>query len=131
MTHDAQHGESTHGRLRAPFVDRLAEFSTLDHARDAVEKVQESRIVSVLGPAGIGKTRLIEEFIDTRRASGGVLGRVCRGSARDLPATYGVFTQLFRARFGLTSDLDTAAMKARMREEVALVLEDGKVDDVL
>jgi tetratricopeptide (TPR) repeat protein len=131
MMRDPQKGQSIRERLRAPLVGRQAEMAILDHARESVEQVGQSRIVSVIGPAGIGKTRLIEELIETRPADGGVLGRVYHGSARDLPATYGVFAQMFRARFGLAGDLDPVAMKARMHAEVALVLEDHKVDDVL
>src|SRR3954462_2299814 len=54
---------------RAPFVGREAELKTLEEALGAV-KAGETRVVSPVGPAGIGKSRLIQDFILRHRAPG-------------------------------------------------------------
>ena len=48
---------------RAPLVGRSEELAVLEEALDAVLEKGETRIVSVIGPAGVGKTRLVQELI--------------------------------------------------------------------
>lgn len=115
---------------RAPLVGRSAELAVLEDALAAVLERAETRIVSVIGPAGVGKTRLVQELIG-RHKIGPTAVRVYRGSARDLAASYGLFGRLLRARFGLLEGMDKDAAKARIREEVTKVTGDRKVGDVL
>jgi tetratricopeptide (TPR) repeat protein len=115
---------------RAPLIGRAAELSILEDAVRAVLEKGETRIVSVIGPSGIGKSRLLQELI-SRHKSGPAALRVYRGSARDLAASYGMFGRLLRARFGLVEGMNNDAAKTKIREEVARVTGDRKVDDVL
>src|SRR6185369_9507939 len=82
------------------------------------------------GPAGIGKTRLIQEFVRGLRATGGAL-RVIRGTARDGGPAFGLFARLLRARFGLIEGMDREIAKDQVRAQVSDVLEDRKVGDVV
>jgi class 3 adenylate cyclase/tetratricopeptide (TPR) repeat protein len=50
------------GGLRRAFVGREEEMSLLERVYDEVEERQEARLVTVLGDAGVGKTRLLREF---------------------------------------------------------------------
>jgi tetratricopeptide (TPR) repeat protein len=116
---------------RAPFVGRQAELSALEEALVAV-KQGEARIVTIVGPAGVGKSRLIQDFILKQRSvEGGAPLRVYRGSARDTATAFGVFAKLLRARFGLVEGMDKDAAKDQMRTQLASVLEDKKVGDVV
>lgn len=48
----------------APFVGRAAETGRLQAAYDAAAEGRAARLVAVIGDAGVGKTRLISDFID-------------------------------------------------------------------
>jgi len=123
---------------RAPFVGRGAELKALEEALEAAKK-GETRIVSFVGPAGIGKSRLIQEFILHHRAPGlkkegggpGLSPRVYRGSARDTGTAFGLFAKLLRARFGLVEGMDKSSARAAIRAQVEAVQGDRKVGDVV
>ena len=50
-------------RLDTPLVGRRRELARLRAAYDEVDADQTCRLVAVLGPAGIGKSRLVREFV--------------------------------------------------------------------
>ena len=117
--------------MRALLVGREAELIMLDRALAEVRK-GEARIVSLIGPGGIGKTRLIQDFILRERDKGDAQPvKVFRGNARDQSSSYGVFARLLRARFGLVEGMDPDKAKVQIRTQVAKVLDDRKVGDVV
>jgi len=116
---------------RAPFVGRYREMAVLDEALAAVEKGGETRIVTVVGAHGYGKSRLIQEFVMRHRAGSALLPRVYRGSARDTDSSYGIFARMLRMRFGLVEGMDATAVKTAVREQVSKVVGDRKVGDVV
>ena len=117
---------------RAPLFGRDAEMKALDEAVEAIKSGKKTRIVTLVGPAGIGKSRLVQDFVIRHRALGSSLvPRVYRGSARDSGTSFGLFARLLRARFGLVEGMDPEAAKAQVRSQVAAVLEDRKVGDVV
>ncbi len=115
---------------RAPLLGRDAEMAVLDEALEAVEVRKETRIVTLVGPQGIGKSRLVQEFVVKHRAGSSLLPRVYRGPARDADAAYGMFARLLRMRFGLVEGMDKEEAKTAVRSQVATVLDDRKVGDV-
>ncbi|MFO0592875.1 MAG: tetratricopeptide repeat protein [Polyangiaceae bacterium] len=115
---------------RAPLIGRTEEITILEDAVRAVLEKGETRIVSVIGPSGVGKTRLLQEVLGRHKIGPSAI-RVYRGSSRDLAAAYGQFGRLLRARFGLVEGMDNDAAKAKVREEVTRVTGDRKVGDVL
>ena len=127
---------------RAPFVGREAEIAILDHALEVIKDRREARIVTLVAPAGFGKSRLIQELVLRHRAPGFGEGgsaasrdtgvpRVYRGTARDGEGSFGLFARLLRARFGLVEGMDKELARAQIRTQVAAVLDDRKVGDVV
>src|SRR5882724_11334056 len=115
---------------RAGLVGRTAELRVLDESLRAVRDDGRARTVTLVGANGIGKTRLVRDFLSKQRHSDQGSPRVFRGSARDQGATYDVFARVLRARFGIVEGMDGEAAKAQIRAQVAAVLEDRKVGDV-
>lgn len=115
---------------RTPFVGRDAEMKALAEALAASRK-GEARIVTILGPSGIGKSRLIQEFVSRGDADAAALPRVYRGAPHDTATAFGLFAKLLRARFGISEGMDKDAARARVRDQVAAVLDDSKVGDVV
>lgn len=115
---------------RAVLVGRTAELRVLDESLRAVRDDGRARTVTLVGANGIGKTRLVRDFLSKQRTSDQGAPRVFRGSARDQGSAYDVFARALRARFGIVEGMDGEAAKAQIRAQVATVLEDRKVGDV-
>lgn len=118
--------------LHAPMVGRGRELAALEDAIGEVRATREARVVALVGAAGIGKSRLAYEFFQRLETPDeGEEVRVFRGSARGSSDAYAAFERILRARFGLTDGMDPEAAKSLVRAQVASVLEDRKVGDVL
>jgi tetratricopeptide (TPR) repeat protein len=115
---------------RAALVGRAAELRLLEESLRAVRDEGKARTVTLTGAAGIGKTRLVRDFLSRQRSTSEGVPRVFRGSARAEGAAYDVFARMLRARFGIVEGMDPEAAKAQIRSQVAAVLEDRKVGDV-
>lgn len=127
---------------RAPLVGRKAEMRELEATLRAVREERETRTITLVGASGIGKTRLVRDFLartrtpdpaaksDEARAAHGPPPRVFRGSAREGGGAYDVFARVLRARFGIVEGMEPEAAKNQVRAQVAAVLEDRKVGDV-
>ncbi|PIE06349.1 MAG: hypothetical protein CSA75_00005 [Sorangium cellulosum] len=116
--------------LRAPLVGRVGDMRELDQALQAVLDKSKSQIVTVLGAPGVGKSRLVHDFLSKIQKHRGSGLRTYRGSARDAQDSYAVFARILRARFGLVEGIDEVAAQQQVRNQVAAVLNDRKVDDV-
>ncbi len=77
----------------------------------------------------MGKTRLIDEYLLRKKPSDPAL-RAFWGVPRSERLAYGLFERLLRARFAISDGLDRASASAKIRDELALVLEDRRVGDV-
>lgn len=115
---------------RAPLIGRDVEMAALKAALDATRRDGHARAVSLLGANGLGKTRIVDEFLREVRNAGGRVPRTYRSSARNMDHSYAPFARLLRARFGLTEGMSEEQAKAGVRAEVARVLHDRKVEDV-
>ncbi len=114
--------------VRAPVIGRDGELALLKQIYDSVLARGEMRVATVVGPAGIGKTRLAEQLVlelpATRRP------RVYRGAARAQGLAYGLFDSLLRSAFDLGEGLSHEASVIRVRDQVASILDDRRVGDV-
>jgi tetratricopeptide (TPR) repeat protein len=116
---------------RAPLIGRDTEMAALDGAARIVETRREAQIVSLIGPAGIGKSRLIQDFVRKYRDVRAPALHVYRGSAQDSGPAFGLFARLLHTRFGLVKGMDREIAREQMRAQVSAVLEDSKVGDVV
>jgi len=119
---------------RSLLMGRASEMRALEDALAVVQKTGTCRTVTVLGASGVGKTRLVREFLVRL---GGVHGpaaapapRVFRGSAKDERVACGVFGRLLRSRFGVAEGMAAEAAKNKVCAELSVVLEDRKIGDV-
>jgi predicted ATPase len=97
-----------------PFVGRTREADVLDATLERVELERRPHLVTVLGPPGVGKSRLAVEFTESIAARG---VRVVRG--RCLPyrerSAYGAFSMQVKDLAGIydSDDVDVAVGKLR------------------
>ena len=88
--------------------------------------------MTVVGAAGIGKTRLIDEFVRAVvRPSDEDPIRIFRSSAVNDGSLWSCFTQLLLQRFDVVDALGPEEAKLGVRSQVAALLDDRKVGDVL
>src|SRR2546429_3551563 len=91
--------------LSSPLVGRAPELQALDSLLDEVLEARRPRLVTVLGPAGVGKSRLVHEFVAGVRAQH-PNARVLRG--RCLAAGHGItfwaLGEILRAACGIRLD---------------------------
>jgi class 3 adenylate cyclase/tetratricopeptide (TPR) repeat protein len=57
--------EGTSVRLDSPLVGRTIDLAALEETFELVERERSCRLFTVLGPAGIGKSRLTHEFVES------------------------------------------------------------------
>lgn len=114
---------------RAALTGRVPELDLLRRAFARARDEKRAQTVTVVGANGMGKTRLVRDFLLTLRDDPSP-PRVYRGAAREGGPAYELFARLLRARFGLVEGMDHEAAKARLRDQVAAVHDDRKVGDV-
>jgi len=108
------------------FVGRGPELEALDLALERAVETRSAQAVAILGPAGIGKTRLIEEFV--RRSIGRARTIRCRCSQEGERAAIAPVRDLLASAFGLGVD---APVEELEREARALVGSGDRADLIL
>ncbi len=92
------------GRGGAPLVGRSEELAALTSALDEAAATRLARLVTVVGDAGVGKSRLTTEFLDA------VAGRALAVSGRCLPygdgITFWPFAEAVKSVAGIVNDDD-------------------------
>jgi class 3 adenylate cyclase len=112
-----------------PFVGRHHELGLLDATWERIEREHRPHLITILGPPGVGKSRLTAEFLERVAARG---GRVVRG--RCLPyrerSPYGAFAAQVKELAGIydsdgfevaTDKLRTLVERLVGRDEAAVV----------
>ena len=87
--------------LGTPFIGREAELELLDNSFRRAVRDRTAQLVTVFGEPGLGKSRLVAEFVDS-------LERVTTLSGRTLPygegVTYWPLASMIKASAGITDD---------------------------
>ncbi len=112
-------GRNRSDTLEAPFVGREDEFRQLKDLFHATAREKRTRLVSVIGPAGFGKTRLaweLHKYLD------GLVERVRSHDGRS-PAygdgiTFWALGEMVRGRAGLSETDDEPTTRAKIAETV-------------
>jgi tetratricopeptide (TPR) repeat protein len=119
-------------QARGPMFGRQAELRAMEDAYDAVIADGGAHLVTLVGAAGIGKTRLVQEFLArAKEMPGRHAPRVQRAIARPHGGAYDLVARLLRSRFDIPHGIPDDLAKERLREQIAELLGDRKVGDVL
>jgi phosphoglycolate phosphatase-like HAD superfamily hydrolase len=113
------------------FFGRGRDLDELRGVLNVVRSTGQCRSVTLVGTAGLGKSRLLEEFARAARLLDEPQVRVFCSAAKPNGSPWSCFTQLLAQRFGLAEANDLEQAKASVRSQVADVLDDRKVGDVL
>ena len=116
--------------LRAPLIGRDAELAVLRRAAQSALDKREVRAVTLVGGPGIGKARIVEEFVASFLAETPGAFRVFQARVRPPALSHGLIERLLRARFGVQDGEDRDTSVERIRAEVSTVLDDRRVGDV-
>ena len=113
-------GRNRSEQLEAPFVGRADELRLLKDLFHATGREQKVRLVSVIGPAGIGKSRLAWEFlkyvdglVETTYWHDG------RSPAYGEGISFWALGEMIRGRAGLLEGDDEATTRSKVSETVA------------
>ena len=121
-------GRNRAGALEAPFVGRDDDFRLLKDLFHATGRDTRPRLVSVMGPAGIGKSRLAWEF--SKYADGLVedtYWHAGRSPSYGEGITFWALGEMVRRRCGLLETDDDATTRQKVRETVERwVADDGE-----
>jgi len=113
--------------LSAPMIGRERELATMLGALDEAIETGRPRLVVLYGSAGIGKSRLAGEFVETARERDQEL-RMLRG--RSLAAghgiTYWALAEILRGACGIALDEPSEVAAERLHERVVGIL--GSLD---
>jgi adenylate cyclase len=107
-------GLEAHG-LAAPLIGRDEELTQIFTAFNRVARGR-AQVVSLMGEAGVGKTRLLNEFFLKLEASGELKTTAVRRAACSSlgEQTYGVAAAFFRAAYGVAADDSLEAAQRKL-----------------
>jgi tetratricopeptide (TPR) repeat protein len=121
-------GATVTGRdVRSRLIGREAELTLLRDVVGAIRTGTEPRFVTVIGSAGVGKTRLVDELIAGLEGDADL--RVMRATPASVPQGFGVLGRWLRTRFGIGDSTDQAAARSQLAAEVRGALGDRRVED--
>ena len=113
------------GRL----VGRSAESAQLRAALEEVESSNSGRLVTVVGAAGVGKSRLVAEFLESTGSSVSVFRGRCLPYGSGI--TYFPLTQVVKLAAGVTDTDDRAEVRAKLEALVGVGPEANEVGRVI
>jgi len=118
-----------------PLFGRAAELAQLDQVFDRAVEYRAPQLITVVGTQGVGKTRLVGEWLAKllARHAAGTAGRprVYRGRGQKGAGSYSLINRLLRDRFGITPDDDEETRVRRVRTQLTDVFADRRLTEVL
>lgn len=113
-----------------PFLGRGEKLECLRNAYRKMLYSGTSSAVTIIGPSGSGKSRLVHEFLAQLPHSTGEAARIYVGRSFRQGLSYGVFASLLRSRFEITEEMPQEEAREKIESLVAQVLGHSKVEDV-
>ena len=114
-----------HGR-HVPFIDRRRELRLLADTFDRVREHERAHLVTLLGEPGIGKSRLVEEFLT--RLPEGVTVLEGRSSVFEEDVTFWPLAQMVYGQIGEERGTDQERVLSRLREAASGWVDTGEID---
>lgn len=115
---------------KKPLIGRTRELEDLQDLLRRVMEEKKPSMISVIGNNGIGKTRLLSEFLTGAREEYKDL-RVYRGIAQPQGRPFGVFSRILRTRFGIFEGLAPEKLQEQFRREISDIFGDRRVTEFL
>jgi tetratricopeptide (TPR) repeat protein len=112
-------------------IGREAEKRSLYATLDRALRFEAPQFVTLLGSSGMGKSRLLADWLKEVEAQGEFrCVRISAAAAAEDAEAPGLVGRLLRARLGITADLDQAAALTRFRAELQAVFGDRRVSEI-
>ena len=121
-----QVADAIHRRAGGPMVGRDRELGILRAAFERAVVEERCVLVTVLGSAGVGKSRLVHEFLNEARTTATVLRGRCLPYGQGI--TWYAVAELLRSAVGLDEVAAPSLVLDRLREHLAGV---GEVEAIL
>ncbi|HEY6608888.1 MAG TPA: adenylate/guanylate cyclase domain-containing protein [Candidatus Limnocylindria bacterium] len=121
----ARGGQQRADALEPPFIGRDEELRLLKDQLHAAGRDQRARLVSITGPGGIGKSRLVwefEKYVDGLTET--IWWHRGRSPSYGEGITFWALGEMVRRRAGLTEDDDDDTTRQRIAESVAQFVSD-------
>jgi class 3 adenylate cyclase/tetratricopeptide (TPR) repeat protein len=113
---------------RGPLVGRSNELTLLEAIWGTARSAKRPHLVTVLGPPGIGKSRVCQEFSEHVSARG---GRILRGRCLpyEVQVGYQAFSRLVRSASGIHQNDAPATAQEKLRRALERRLAPAEVDE--
>ena len=109
--------EAIHRRVGGPMIGRDRELGILRAAFERAVVEERCVLVTVLGSAGVGKSRLVHEFLAGARTNAEVLRGRCLPYGQGI--TWYPVAELLRSAVGLDDEAEPATVMDRLRDRLA------------
>ncbi|HEU4864888.1 MAG TPA: adenylate/guanylate cyclase domain-containing protein [Actinomycetota bacterium] len=111
---EAPAGHARH--LDSPMVGRAKELELLERALDRAVTERTSHLFTLLGPAGVGKSRLIQEFLNGPGATARVLSGRCLSYGDGI--TFYPLAEIVEEAAGITREDDLGTARSKMAAQL-------------
>ncbi len=119
-----------HWLAKAPLIGRAEECVRLREAMQKSIELSKPHVVTVVGTAGIGKSRLVAEVIQQLKEQRPSL-RSLHGPCRTESGLQGAIARMLRTRFSIQERMDTATQTAELRAKVSELFGERRVGEMV
>ena len=118
-------GEAVTRHMERPLVGRVIELAALDEALTMAASEERPQLVTVLGSAGVGKSRLLEEYLRRSAGRASTVAGHCLNYGDGI--TFWPLAEIAKGAAGIVNDDDSAGAIAKLR--ALLPADDGPNTD--